>query len=86
MRVSDKKALVRKYFEEFDSKKAKKVADKRHLQLRASDNLEKIEIFENRKKSLLVHEEEGILKKAARQKEVDKRQTFLKLSSALNII
>lgn len=86
MRISDKKALVREYFEEYDAKKAKKVADKRHQQLRAADNLEKIKNFENRKKSLLVHEEEGVLKKEARQKEVDQRQTFLKLSSALNII
>lgn len=86
MRISDKKALVREYFEEYDAKKAKKVADKRHQQLRTADNLEKIKNFENRKKSLLVHEEEGILKKEARQKEVDQRQTFLKLSSALNII
>lgn len=86
MRISDKKALVREYFEAYDAKKAKKVADKRHQQLRAADNLEKIKNFENRKKSLLVHEEEGALKKEARQKDVEQRQTFLKLNSALNII
>lgn len=88
MKISenDKKVLMREYSDKMALKHELKNREKKHHEQRVRDNLEKNKIFEERRRALVTHEEEGVAKKLARQKEVDNRQVFLKLSSALNII
>lgn len=86
MKVSDKKAIVSEYLQRITNIKEKKASLKKHNEMRVRDNEEKIKVYEERKRSMMLHEEEGSMKKLARQKEVDKRQTFLKLTSSLNVI
>lgn len=86
MKVSDKKAIVSEYLQRISNIKEKKVSLKKHNEMRVRDNEEKIKVYEERKRTMMLHEEEGSMKKLARQKEVDKRQTFLKLTSSLNVI
>ncbi|MFA6237711.1 MAG: hypothetical protein WC635_10325 [Bacteriovorax sp.] len=86
MKVSDKKAIVREYFEHAANIREKKAADKRHAAMVVSDYKIKDKVFKERARTRIEHEEQNAAKKIARQKEVDKHQSFLKLSTALNII
>lgn len=86
MKVSEKTALVRAYFEKESIKQERKDHIKHHDALRRKDFVEKTKIFESRKHSMMIHEKENDAKKLARQKEVDIHQKFLKLSTSLNII
>lgn len=86
MKVSDKKAFVREYFEHAADIRQKRQIDKRHTQMLIKDDKDRAKILKERIKTRVEHEELNAAKKVARQNEVDKRQLFLKLSSALNIV
>lgn len=86
MNVSEKKALVKEYFDHAAALKEKRDYNKKHQELRARDLHKQLKVLAERKENMIIHEEENALKKGARTKEIEKHQAFLKLSSALNII
>lgn len=86
MKISDKKALVKEYFERAAAIKEKRAFDEKHKEFKIREGEEMSKILAERKHSMILHESENVQKKSARQKEVDNRQVFLKLDTALNVI